>query len=62
MYELQAFLLKEKYPEKLIESGIDRAMNFDRNALRNVPEQTYEPVITYVFHSQPSKAWIIQCS
>ena len=43
-----SFLLKQKYPEKLIESGVNRAMNLDRNALRNVSEQAYEPVITYI--------------
>ena len=47
------FLLKQKYPEKLIESGMNRAMNPERNALRNVSEQAYEPVITYVSTHNP---------
>ena len=51
MNELKSFFvyLKAKSPTKLIDSGIHRAMNFDRNALRFVSEQTYEPIITYVF-------------
>ena len=53
MNELKSFLLKQKYPEKLIESGINRARNLDRNALRNVCEQTYEPVITCVSTHNP---------
>ena len=53
MNELKSFLFKQKYPEKLIESGINRAMNFDRNALRNVSEQTYVPVNTYVSTHNP---------
>ena len=56
MNELRSFLLNQKYPEKRIECGMNRAMNFDRNALRNVSEQAYGPVITYLFthtHQSP---------
>ena len=53
MNELKSFLLKQKYPEMLIESGINRAINLDHNALRNVSEQTYEPVINYVSTHNP---------
>ena len=53
MNELKSFLIKQKYPEQLIESGIHRAMSLDRNALRNVSEQAYEPVITYVSTHNP---------
>ena len=53
MNEMNSFLLKQKHPEKLIESGINRAMNRDRNAMRNVSEQTYEPAITYVSTHNP---------
>ena len=48
MNELKSFLLKRKNIEKLIKSGINRAMNLDRSALGNVSEQAYKPVITYV--------------
>ena len=44
MNELKSFLFKKIYPEVLIESRIHRAINLDRNALRKVSVQTYEPV------------------
>ena len=51
--ELKSFLLTQKYPKKLIQSGIDRAMQLDQKTLRNVTEKTRESVITYVSTHNP---------
>ena len=48
MKELKSFLIKQKYPENIINMGIDSAMNLDRTILRQVSQKTEEPVITYV--------------
>ena len=51
--ELKSFLLTQKYPKKLIQSVIDRAMQLDQKTLRNVTEKTSESVITYVSTHNP---------
>ena len=51
--ELKSFLLTQKYPKKLVQSGKDRAMQLDQKTLRNVTEKTSEPVITYVSTHNP---------
>lgn len=53
MQELKAFLLKQKYPEKIIDNGINKAMRLDRNTLRVVLEKTEESVLTYVSTHNP---------
>ena len=53
MNVLRPFLLNQKYPEELIQSGIDRAMYLDRNTVRNVSEKTDESVLTYVSTHNP---------
>ena len=51
--ELKSILLTQKYPKKLIQNGIDRAMQLDQKTLRNVTEKTSESVITYVSTHNP---------
>ena len=49
MNELKSTLLKQKYTEKLNESGIHRAMNLDLNTLRS----KHINIITYVSTHNP---------
>ena len=51
--ELKSFLVKQKYPENIINMGTDRAMNLGRTILRQVSQKTEEPVITYVSTYNP---------
>ena len=53
MKELRSFLVKQKYPENIINMRIDRAMNLDRTLLRQVSQKTEEPVIIYVSTHNP---------
>ena len=39
MKELKSFLVEQKYPENIINMGIDRAMNLDRTILRQVSQK-----------------------
>ena len=36
MLELKSFLIKQHYPEQIIEHGLQKAMSLDKNVLRTV--------------------------
>ena len=53
MTELKSFLLKQNYPESLIDGGIAKAMNLDKNTLRTIKNKTDDKVIPYVSTHNP---------
>ena len=53
MRELKMFLLKQNYPESLVDKGIENAMTLDKNTLRTVKKKTEDPVIPYVSTYNP---------
>ena len=53
MTELKSFLLKQNYPESLIDGGIAKAMNLDNNTLRTIKNKTDDKVIPYVSTHNP---------
>ena len=53
MTELKSFLLKQNYPENLIDGGIAKAMNLDKNTLRTIKNKTDDKVIPYVSTHNP---------
>ena len=53
MTELKSFLLKQNYPERLIDGGIAKAMNLDNNTLRTIKNKTDDKVIPYVSTHNP---------
>ena len=48
MVELKHTLLKQKYPENVIDAGIQRALNLDRSELRQVRQNPEDDIVTYV--------------
>ena len=53
MTELKSFLLKQNYPESLIDGGIAKAMDLDKNTLRTIKNKTDDKVIPYVSTHNP---------
>ena len=53
MLELKYTLLKQKYPENVIDAGIQRAMNLNRSELRQVRQNPENNVVTYVSTFNP---------
>ena len=53
MTELKSFLLKQNYPESLIDGGIAKAMDLDKNTLRSIKNKTDDKVIPYVSTHNP---------
>ena len=51
--KLKAFLLRQKYPEKLITAGIEKAKALDRDAVRTVKNKNEQDLITYVSTHNP---------
>ena len=54
MQELKSFLLKQKYPEQIINHGLEKAMALDKDHLRTVQERTEESIIPYVSTYNPN--------
>ena len=53
MLELKHTLLKQKYPENVIDAGIQRALNLNRSKLRQVRKNLKDNVVTYVSTFNP---------
>ena len=53
MLELKHTLLKQKYPENVIDAGIQRALNLNRSELRQVRQNPEDNVVTYVSTFNP---------
>ena len=53
MLELKHTLLKQKYPENVIDAGIQRALNLKRSQLRQVRQNPEDNVVTYVSTFNP---------
>ena len=53
MKELKMFLLKQNYPENLIDGGIEKAMNLEKSTLRTVKDKTEDQVMPYVSTHNP---------
>ena len=53
MKELKMFLLKQNYPESLIDGGIEKAMNLEKSTLRTVKDRTEDQVMPYVSTHNP---------
>ena len=53
MLELKHTLLKQKYPENVINAGIQRALNLNRSELRQVRQNPEDNVVTYVSTFNP---------
>ena len=52
--ELKSFLLKQIYPEQIINHGLEKAMILDKDLLRTVQERTKERSIPYVSTCNPN--------
>ena len=53
MLELKHTLLNQKYPENVIDAGIQRALNLNRSELRQVRQNPKDNVVTYVSTFNP---------
>ena len=53
MKELKLFLLKQNYPESLIDGGIEKAMKLEKSTLRTVKDRTEDQVMPYVSTHNP---------
>lgn len=53
MSDLKQALLKQKYPESVIDAGFQRALNLNKSELRRVRQNPEENVVTYVSTFNP---------
>ena len=53
MLELKSFLIKQHYPEQIIEHGLQKAMPLDKNVLRTVTTKGKENIVPYVSTYNP---------
>ena len=54
MKELKSFLLKQNYPETLIDGGLEKTMNLDKQLnIKNCKKETGDPVIPYISTNNP---------
>ena len=53
MLELKHTLLKQKYPENVIDAGIQRALNLNMSGLRQMRQNLEDNVVTYVSTFNP---------
>ena len=53
MKELKMFLLKQNYPESLIDDGIEKAMKLEKSTLRTVKDKSEDQVMPYVSTHNP---------
>lgn len=54
MQELRMFLTKQKYPQPIINHGLEKVMSLNRDLLRTVKQKTVEPIIPYVSTFNPN--------
>ena len=52
-YGIYILMLKQNYPESLIDGGIEKAMNLEKNTLRTVKDRTEDQVMPYVSTHYP---------
>ena len=60
MQELKSFLLKQKYPEQIINHGLEKAMALDKDLLRTVQARTEENIIPCASTYNPNDPEIFQ--
>ena len=53
MQELKTFLIKQHYPEHVIEDGLQKEMSLDKNVLRTVTTNRKENIVQYVSMYNP---------
>lgn len=53
LQELKSFLMKQHYPEQVIEHGLQKAMSLDKNVLRTVTTKGKENIVPYVSTYNP---------
>ena len=53
MQELKFFLIKQKYPEQVIDRGVEKAMSLNKDQLRTVKARAEENIIPYVSTHNP---------
>ena len=58
--ELKPFLIKQNYPEQIIEHGLQKAMSLDRTLLRTVKAKLEENIVPYVSTYNPRDAETFQ--
>ena len=51
--KLKSFLIKQHYPEQIIEHGLQKAMSLDKNVLRTVTTKGKENIVPYVSTYNP---------
>ena len=55
MNELKTALTHQKYPKRIIENGIEKAMSINKSELRLVREKPNDSLITYVSRFNPKQ-------
>ena len=55
MNELKTALTHQKYPRRIIENGIEKAMSINKSELRLVREKPNDSIITYVSTFNPKQ-------
>ena len=53
MKEIKSFLIKQHYPEQIIEHGLQKAMSLDKNVLRTVTTKGKQNMVPYVLTHNP---------
>lgn len=60
MSELKDVPLKQKYPQSIIESGIQRAMNLEKSKSRPVRYRSQENVVIFVSTFKPKNPELLK--